>query len=267
LRTVFLVSLIFLAVASSASAAPFVVGSGELPDVAVDAAGTAYLTWKGTEPGNPAHYCRLPRGATACDIALTLPLPAGALGSTTRPIVALSAGRVSVLHYTSGQTAQVTRYMSTDGGATFPSIRVTGTLPPYASVVGPGDSVSIVTHADGRGTLFQNMPLDSSTAAFATFEPTRQYYGAVGLEGAHGRGEAVAAARQRFDVLAAVGPLAERLPEQRHVDGEVRLLDEGVGPHPAHQLFFGDHAAVVFDQRQEDAENFRRQRHRLARTQ
>ena len=73
---------------------------GSRPDVAVDAAGVAYIAWTGAETGNPAHFCRLPRGAAACDVASVLPPPAGATGSTTRPVVQVTGARVSVLHYT-----------------------------------------------------------------------------------------------------------------------------------------------------------------------
>ena len=60
---------------------------GSKPGVAVDAAGTAYIAWNGPESRDtPPHFCRLPRGATACDVALTLPIAAGTTRSS-RPFV------------------------------------------------------------------------------------------------------------------------------------------------------------------------------------
>ena len=56
MRTVFLTA--FLAAAlllpASADAAPFAIGPGSEPGVAVDAAGTAYIAYNGVETGVPA---------------------------------------------------------------------------------------------------------------------------------------------------------------------------------------------------------------------
>src|SRR4051794_4756712 len=47
---------------------PLTIGSGEHPDILVDGAGTAHITWNEPTPGGASrlHYCRLPRGAHAC---------------------------------------------------------------------------------------------------------------------------------------------------------------------------------------------------------
>ena len=82
MRYAVLVVLAGLVLASSASAAPFTVGAGFKPSVAVDAAGTAYLAWYGPESGTTSlQFCRVPRGATACDLARTIPAP----GTSTQP--------------------------------------------------------------------------------------------------------------------------------------------------------------------------------------
>jgi len=50
-----------------AGAAPVVVGAGSHPQVAVDAAGTGYITWIETNASaDTFHYCKLPAGATRC---------------------------------------------------------------------------------------------------------------------------------------------------------------------------------------------------------
>lgn len=185
MRTVVLAVLLFLVFAARASAAPFVLGTGELPDVAVDGAGVAYIAWNGTETGDPAHFCRLPRGAVACDVSLTLPLPTAIAGSVTRPVVHVSGSRVIVLHYFYGEYNGLAAYQSDDRGATFQQARRAGALAPYGSAFGPGDTVSVVTSANGAGMLFQNLPLVGATqTAFANLDTTRPYNGAVGLDGA-----------------------------------------------------------------------------------
>ena len=47
---------------------PVRIGTGSHPNVLVDAAGTAHIVWNETVPagGDRIHYCRLPRGASAC---------------------------------------------------------------------------------------------------------------------------------------------------------------------------------------------------------
>ena len=60
----------------SATAAPFAIGAGRPPDVAVDAAGTAYIAWNGPRAGDTRRTSAGSRAApTACDVALTLPSP------------------------------------------------------------------------------------------------------------------------------------------------------------------------------------------------
>jgi hypothetical protein len=182
LRTIVLAVSLYLAMAAQAAAASFVVGTGSSPNVAVDPAGTAYIAWASATAPNPAQYCRLPRGAAACDVTLTLPSPPGASGSGSRPVVQVSGSRVSVLHYSYGQTNQITLYQSTDGGVTFSSRQVGGNVPIYDGVYGPGDEIGVVTTAVTAGGLFQTVPLTGGAAArFATFP--RQYSGAVGLDG------------------------------------------------------------------------------------
>ncbi|MBE2314510.1 hypothetical protein DVA67_000870 [Solirubrobacter sp. CPCC 204708] len=177
--------LAFFALAGGASAAPFAVGTGDTPAVAVDSAGTAYIAWNGADAQDTPQFCRLPRGATACDVALTLPITPGTI-STSRPHVSLLGGRVSVLVWRTGQAVGITQYVSTDGGASFTARVVGGNVPIHESADGPGDTVSVVTDADGRGGLFQNVPLSGGSATpIATLDAERPYYGAVGLDGAN----------------------------------------------------------------------------------
>jgi hypothetical protein len=77
--------------AASAQAAPhFVIGQGQNPGVAVDAAGTAYIGWQvntHADTGDAVQLCVLPAGARACASLATIPFPGTGFDN----------GRVSVL--------------------------------------------------------------------------------------------------------------------------------------------------------------------------
>ena len=186
MRTVFLAVLALLLAPGIASAAPFSIGPGTNPNVAVDAEGVAYIAYDGLEADQPPHFCRLPRGATACDVALTLPTPAGTF-SLSRPIVVVAGPRVTILQYRYGQSQTIRAWLSVDGGVTFPSQGVAGgNLGSVESATGPGDTVTVVSSADSRGALLQNVPLDGSApaAGIATlYDGSRPYNGTVGLAG------------------------------------------------------------------------------------
>jgi hypothetical protein len=63
-----------LALATSAQAGEsFLVGEGKQPHLTVDPAGAAHVVWVREDVGfDETHYCRVPRGATACDAQATL---------------------------------------------------------------------------------------------------------------------------------------------------------------------------------------------------
>jgi hypothetical protein len=186
LRTAVVAVLLFAVLAGRAAAAPIVLGPGESPDVYVDGEGTAFVAFNGNETGDPVRFCRLPRGASACDVSLTLPLPSASGGSTNRPVVHVAGTRVTVLQFFAGEAPGIWRYQSTDRGASFAAPQLAGTLSYSDSALGPGDTVSVVTHANGQGTLFQNVPLTGTgTTTFANLDTTRPAYGAVGLDGAN----------------------------------------------------------------------------------
>ena len=124
---------------------------------------------------------------------------------------------------------------------TFTQRQAGGNVPINEAAYGPGDSVSVVTNADGRGGLFQNVPLAGGPATgFPSSIAARPYNGSVGLDGAdpvvtygtavgdqvvpplhrHGRhqprGELVCAGRDRLRVLpAARGRPARPVPAGR----------------------------------------------------
>jgi hypothetical protein len=141
------------------TAGAFSIGPGEQPGLAVDAAGTAYIAWNG--PSASLQFCRLPRGAAACDIRYAIPA-AGA--SIRRPFLAQIGSRVSILQTRyplqgGDPPAGLYRFTSEDGGATFGAAEQVGTLDMYDGVVGPGASVSGVTDSSAQGGAFQNVSL------------------------------------------------------------------------------------------------------------
>src|SRR5215213_7499422 len=89
--------LLLLSIPGAASAAPVLVGDGVQPGVTVDGSGTAYIAWIGNEPNTTSlHFCRLPRGAAACDVNIPLSVPGTSL---TRPYVLVDGSTVRVLSY------------------------------------------------------------------------------------------------------------------------------------------------------------------------
>jgi hypothetical protein len=150
-----------LPTAAAHAATPVLLGGGNEPGVAVDAAGTAYVAWvgNGADP-TPLNFCRLPRGATACDVSGQLAVPGTSL---TRPFVSVSGSRVQVFTYRYGLSgprfSTVLRLRSTDGGASFDAGTEAGTVGFFDAIPGPGDTVSMI--AD-NSSIFQNVPGDGS---------------------------------------------------------------------------------------------------------
>jgi hypothetical protein len=180
-------------------AAPFTLTAQKntsFPDVAVDTKNVGHFTWienvAGATYNDVLHYCQIPRGQTSCKNAKTFALKGEneggsrvVIGPTGAPIVLLAyvqADRRPVPNGTSNNV--LLAYVSTDGGATFTE-HVVGTIDPWGDAqFGPGDDqVSVITHQDSRGTLFQAALLGSyvSTAANVGEGGTlRSHWGSVG---------------------------------------------------------------------------------------
>jgi len=75
--------------------------------------------------------------------------------------------------------------------------------------------------------------------------------------------ESIAAPRDRGDVARLGGVIAERASEHEDALRQVRVLDDGVGPHAGYQIVFFDRSAAMFEQDVEDIECLRRHRDRL----
>jgi hypothetical protein len=178
-------TMVLLAPAAAGAATPLTIGTGHKPGVAVDGAGTAYIAWYGDESTvSSLHFCRLPRGAGACDVAGTIAAPGTSL---SRPFVSVVGSTVRVVSYRYGLTAprfdEVWQFTSADGGASFDAGHAIGITAFDEAVSGPGDTLSVATNAVTEGELFQNMPLGGGTAAEsrALLSTDHPYNGTVGL--------------------------------------------------------------------------------------
>lgn len=166
-------------------ASPIDLGAGYNATVTLDAVGTGYISWIGAEPTiTSLHFCALPRGATACSVRTTLATEGTSL---SRPFVVVNGTTVKVLSYRYGLAtpdfAAVFLFTSLDGGRTFGAGRKVGKTPFSAAVLGPGDGVSLTTHAHQNGLAYQRVPLGETPAPTteAILSTTHIYSGAVAL--------------------------------------------------------------------------------------
>jgi hypothetical protein len=174
-------------VAPAGAATPLTIGTGHKPGVAVDAAGTAYIAWFGPESTTTSlNFCRLPRGASACDVTTTIAAPGTTL---SRPFVTVDGALVRVVSYRYGLTGarfdQIWEFTSADGGATFDAGHPVGIAPFDEAVRGPGDTLTVATNAESTGLAVQNVPLDGTDAGAteAILSADHPYNGTVGLAG------------------------------------------------------------------------------------
>jgi hypothetical protein len=175
-------TLIMAASAAPAAADPVVLGPGVQPAVTVDRDGTAYVAWRGPE-GNfsSLQFCRLPRGAAACDVRRAIPVPGGE--SVARPFVHVDGANVHVVQHRYGiegaRFDELLLFTSLDGGATFAYGRSIGGRGFSDAAIGPGDALSIVGE---HGFLaYQRQPLDGAPQATtrAALSPSHVYHGAI----------------------------------------------------------------------------------------
>jgi hypothetical protein len=179
--------LLLGAPAGAGAATPLTIGGGHKPGVAVDPAGTAYIAWFGPESNTTSlNFCRLPRGAGACDVRTTIAAPGTTL---SRPFVTVDGATVRVVSYRYGLTGvrfdQIWEFTSADGGATFDAGHPVGIAPFDEGVRGPGDTLTVTTNAESTGLAVQNVPLDGTDAgeSEAILSADHPYNGTVGLAG------------------------------------------------------------------------------------
>ncbi|MFQ5426182.1 MAG: hypothetical protein ACE5EV_03775, partial [Gaiellales bacterium] len=181
------------------AARPFkLAGSGERPNVAVDAAGVGHFVWEAADAAGDlqTHYCRVARRARRCTGKQVLPIPRQAgrtFSSLTGAFVfAPGGGRVVVATYRNGLFARpdgngdraLFVFTSTDGGRTFGPPALVGTQAPSGdAILGPGDSVSVASNAETGGLFFQSAPVGGFTSTIANVgDAVSQWYdGSIAL--------------------------------------------------------------------------------------
>jgi hypothetical protein len=179
-----MIAALSLLVAGPASAAPFSIGEGKVPAVAVDAGDNAYVAWIGNEIPSSLNFCRIPRGATACDVRRTIPTQGDSL---LRPFVLVEGEVVRVFSYRYGLTGPrfdgIFMFTSSDSGATFDGGAMVGHIPFSDAVAGPGATASFVTSAVTEGELFQNVPTTGGSVVGqrALLSTDHPYLGTVAL--------------------------------------------------------------------------------------
>ncbi len=186
-RLIPLVCVLVLTLAAPAAAAPTALGTGDSPSITVDPNGTSHVVWNESRPGAEAditHYCRLPRGATACANPDTTPMDmVGAQYSkdTGGPkILRVSADQLVVLTHRypanvvhpDGVTRDRTTYTWTsfDNGDSWQGPGIGGTVEPSgdAAVVGGDDTrIAVITDRFTPGTDVQVLDPGAFTSAFA----------------------------------------------------------------------------------------------------
>jgi hypothetical protein len=155
-----------------APAPPLVsLGPGERPDVLVDAAGTSHIVFNEAVPpggSDVTHYCRLPRGAKACNNPSQTPFPPIAdayshdfsgpkILQIGDGLVALSLRYPAVVTHPDGETSDSTLYawVSTDGGDTWTGPAIIGTIAPSGDAAVVGGRLAVITDTVTGGTSAQ----------------------------------------------------------------------------------------------------------------
>src|SRR4051794_19869495 len=178
---------------ASLNGKPFVL-SGEprakFPNVAVDDLGTGHFVWDVDAPypaTDSTVYCRVPRGATACQATQRFAVASG-LEAFGKPQVLTPAPGLVILLTNRGYGKGEGLYaiISTDGGNTFaPPKLIADDVLMEEAVYGPGDgAVSVVDDVVTAGIHFQAAALDGYTEANAHVgdgPESQSYDGAIGF--------------------------------------------------------------------------------------
>lgn len=167
----------------AAAPAPVSIGAGEKPDLLVDAAGTSHIVWNEDQIGETpdiTHYCRLPRGASACDNPnpTPMPIPVPYASDDAGPkilqignqLVVLSHRYPPVVRQPDGKERDRTTYAwtSSDGGTTWTGPGMVGTVIPSGDAElsgGVNPRIGVITDTFTGGTYFQLLDAGSFTSA------------------------------------------------------------------------------------------------------
>jgi hypothetical protein len=163
-RSLLAALLVLLAAAPAAHAAPFQIGVGENPGVAIDAAGTSYVGWQ-VNPGADGEqvvFCIVPPRARACASTVPLGFPGEGFARSRVSVLLPAPGTVDVVVPRNVGPLRYGAYLvrSVDGGRTFgPAVKLSSARSEQA-VLGPAGRVALV---GGPQSLFvDSAPADGS---------------------------------------------------------------------------------------------------------
>jgi hypothetical protein len=156
------------------------------PNVAVDAAGTGHFAWDVNQSGDdPLVYCRVPRGARACQHQTTIPLPLESFGEPQ--VLMVGSAVVLIAHRCCGPGEGTYAVVSPDGGTTFAAPRIIGGIEPGQAVAWPGtDVVALADDVVTAGVSFQAASLSgvpATTSAHVGDGVSQDYDGTIGFAG------------------------------------------------------------------------------------
>jgi hypothetical protein len=173
------VLLALLALAAPAQAAtPIALGPGSAPRLVVDPAGTAHMLFRSNAPDDGIVYCRLPRGARACDIRTALPI--GGHAETFRlfrradgVLIAVQTDKddAAPLNQSGGQLWVST---SSDNGATFsaPVVLASNIDGSYATALAPDGQSVLLLQTFGDSALLRRAPFAGPDSRVLVVEDT-----------------------------------------------------------------------------------------------
>lgn len=187
---------------------PFSLGVGRDPSVLVDEGGYTHVVWVQATDGAPdvIRYCRIPRGARACDqrqslVPVQVPLGGGGPAFNTDssgPRILEINGELIVLthrfpnvvtHPDQSASSDTTyEWVSDDGGKSFTGpAQIGDNRPEGGAVVYDRGNPTIATITDGvtGGTFFQASPAGTYTSVQANLAtgPDQAYSGTLGVLG------------------------------------------------------------------------------------
>jgi len=195
MRTSILAVLTALLFTASAQAGSPVIAIDPSPDarnprVAVAPDGTAHIAWEFNGDGPDAvRYCRLPRGASACDATMSF-TPDGLETFHAPSVLVREGGRIQVVVDRccgGGGATPVHLYESEDGGTSWGTARTIGDIEIVQAIAGPGANAVTGVEAgtySPKPIAVQVMATDAAqTTAAAALEdgPDRKFPGGVGL--------------------------------------------------------------------------------------
>lgn len=167
-------ALAALPVASAAAGPVVQIGAGRQPSAAMEpASGRLHAVWTDQTASRSVHYCRFPRGATACDkkadlvLAATDPPPGEVLG----PAFIVRDAAAGTLYITSDATSGEYVWTSADAGESWAApVRISGATngsPTTLPVLGPAAG-SITVAAENTKTVFSAPLAPGTGTTFAT---------------------------------------------------------------------------------------------------